>query len=204
MLKPTSEKTFLKLVKNHFLRSHKLYKIFNRSTLKLSYSCISSRSSVIKQHNYKVLSTTENVDQLCKCRNKESCPHNGKCLQTCIVYKADVITNKDSHIYYGASDGEFKSLYNNHTNSFRHRHHEQELELSKHIWKLQDKGINLNGKWSVAAYASTYRCGTRRCDLCLPEKYVTARANHKTLLNKKTEIISKCSHSNKYILNNIK
>ena len=203
MLKPTSEKTFLKLVKNHFLRSHKLYKIFNRSTLKLSYSCMSSRSSVIKQHNYKVLSRTEYAEWLCKCRNKESCPLDGKCLQTCIVYKADVIANKHSHIYYGASDGEFKSLYNNHTNSFRHRHHEQELELSKHIWKLQDKGINLNGKWSVAAYASTYRCGTRRCDLCLPEKYVTARANHKTLLNKKTEIISKCSHSNKYILNNI-
>ena len=141
---------------------------------------------------------------MCNCRNKESCPLDGKCLQTCIVYKADVIANKRSHIYYGASDGEFKSQYNNHTNSFRHRHHEQELELSKHIWKLQDKGINLNGKWSVAANTSTYRCGTRRCDLCLPEKYVTARANHKNLLNKKTEIISKCSHSNKYILNNIK
>ena len=204
MLKPTSEKTFLKLVKNHFFRSHKLYKIYNRSTLKLSYSCMSSRSSVIKQHNYKVLSTTENVDQLCKCRNKESCPHNGKCLQTCIVYKADVITNKDNHIYYGASDGEFKSLYNNHTNSFRYRHHEQDTKLSKHIWEIQDKGINLNVKWSVAAYASTYRCGSRRCEFCLTEKYLIARTNHKNLLNKRTKLISKCSHSNKYILKNIK
>ena len=52
-------KTFLKLVKKHFPRGHKLYKIFNRNTLKLSYSCMTSISSVIKQHNYKVLSTTE-------------------------------------------------------------------------------------------------------------------------------------------------
>ena len=37
-------------------------------------------------------------------------------IQTCIVYKTDVIKNKDSHIYYGGSDGEFKSRYNNHTN----------------------------------------------------------------------------------------
>ena len=105
-------KTFVKLVKKNFPRGHKLYKIFNRNTLKLSYSCMSSMSSVIKQHNYRVLSTTENVDRLCNCRNKENCPLDGKCLQTCIVYKADVITNKDSHIYYGASDGEFKSRYN--------------------------------------------------------------------------------------------
>ena len=33
-------KRFLKLVKKHFPRGHKLYKIFNRNTLKLSYSCL--------------------------------------------------------------------------------------------------------------------------------------------------------------------
>ena len=56
---------------------------------------------VIKQHNCKVLST-KNVDRLCNCRNRDSCLLYGKYLQTCIMYKADVITNKDSHIYYGA------------------------------------------------------------------------------------------------------
>ena len=92
---------------------------------------MSSMPSVIKQHSYRVLSTTENVDRLCNCINKENCPLDGKCLQSCIVYKADVITNKDSHIYYGATDGEFKSCYNNHTNSFRNWLHEQDTELSK-------------------------------------------------------------------------
>ena len=92
---------------------------------------MSSMSSVIKQHNDRVLSTTEIVDRLCNCGNKENCPLDGKCLQSCIIYKADVITNKDSHIYYGVSDGEFKSQYNNHINSFHHRHHEQDTELFK-------------------------------------------------------------------------
>ena len=77
-------------------------------------------------------------------------------------------------------------------------------QLSKHMWKLQDKGINFKIKWSVAAYASTYRCGSRRYDLCLTEKYVIARANNKNLLNKRTELISKCRHKDKYILKNIK
>ena len=165
---------------------------------------MSSMSSVIKQHNCKVLSATQNVDGLCNCRNKENCRRDGKCLQACIVYKADVITNKDSHICYGASDGEFKSRYNNHTNLFRYRHHKQDTEPSKHIWKLQDKGINFNVKWSVTAYTSTYRCVSRRCDLCLTEKQLIARANHKNLLNKRTELISKCHHRNKCILKNTK
>ena len=70
---------------------------------------MSNISSFIKQHNRKILST-KNVDRLFNCRNKESCPLDGKCLQTCIVYKGDVITNKGSNIYHGANDGEFISV----------------------------------------------------------------------------------------------
>ena len=62
-------------------------------------------SNIISKY-YQQNSKTENLDWLCNCWNKENCPLDGKCLQTCIV---DVITNKDSHIYYGAIDGEFKS-----------------------------------------------------------------------------------------------
>ena len=57
---------------------------------------------------------------------------------------------------------------------------------------------------NIAACASPYRCGKRKCDLCLTEKYIIARADQKYLLNKRTEIISKCRHRNKYVLKNIK
>ena len=57
-----------------------------------------------------------------------------------------------------------------------------------------------NTSGSVAAYDSAYRCGSRRCEICLTEKYVIAKTNHKNLLNKRTEIISKCRYRNKYIL----
>ena len=88
---------------------------------------MSNTSSVIKQHNCKVLSTKD-VDGLYNCRKKDSCPLDGKGLQTCIVYKVHVITDKLSHIYYGC---------NNQPNSFRHRHHKQDTERSNHIWSLQ-------------------------------------------------------------------
>ena len=53
-------------------------------------------------------------------------------------------------------------------------------------------------------YATHYKCGTRRCDLCLTEKYVIARADQEQLLNKKTEIISKYCHRNKYLTKYVK
>ena len=145
MLKPTSEKHSSGCYKKHFPRDHKLYRIFNRNTLKFSYSYMSSMSRVIKEHNYKVLSTTKCVDRLCNCRNKGNCPLGGKCLQICIASKAHVIMNKDSHVYYGASDGEFKSPYNNHTNSFCHRHDEQDRTFKTHLETTREKN-QLHGK----------------------------------------------------------
>ena len=91
----------------------------------------------------------------------------------------------------------------NHKKSFRNRGYEHETELSKHIWKLKDNNTEFYLKWSIAAFASPYRCGTRRCDLCLTEKYIIARAEQKNLLNKRTELISICRHRNKYILKNL-
>ena len=87
--------------------------------------------------------------------------------------------------------------------SSRNHDYENKTELSKHIWQLKRYGIEFNLKWSIAAYATPYRCATRRCDLCLTEKYIIARANQNNLLNKRTELMSKCRHRNKYILKNI-
>ena len=65
-------------------------------------------SGIIKQRNCKVLST-KNLHRLSNCRNKNSCLLDGTYIQTCIVLKADVTTNKNSDIYYVVSDGEFKA-----------------------------------------------------------------------------------------------
>ena len=109
-----SRKTFFKLIKKNFQKDHTEYKVLS----------------------------IRNVDRLSNSRSKGSCPLDDKCLQTCTIYKADLITNKDSHITYGASDGKFKFGYNNHTNYFCHWHHEQDIELSKHVWQLKDKGVS--------------------------------------------------------------
>ena len=48
-------KQFLKLGRRHFPKCHKLNKIFNKNTLKVSYSCMRNISSILTSHNKKIL-----------------------------------------------------------------------------------------------------------------------------------------------------
>ena len=88
-MKTNIGKVFLKFVRKHFPRHHKLHKIFNINTLKSSYCCMKNISNIIKQHNATVLSTSTTPKCLCNCRNKEACPLDGSCLKQCFIYKTN-------------------------------------------------------------------------------------------------------------------
>ena len=47
-------KLFFRLLDKHLPKSHLLHKIFNRNTIKVSYSCMNNVSQIIKQHNKNV------------------------------------------------------------------------------------------------------------------------------------------------------
>ena len=51
-------KRFLNLLDKHFPPNNQLHKIFNRNTVKVSYSCTPNVGSIIKSHN-KNLTNTE-------------------------------------------------------------------------------------------------------------------------------------------------
>ena len=46
---------FLSLIDKHFPLQHKLHKIFNRNTLKVSYSCMNNVKSIITKHNAHII-----------------------------------------------------------------------------------------------------------------------------------------------------
>ena len=94
--------------------------------------------------------------------------------------------------------------HNNHTMSFRHKKRVNDTELSKYLWKLKEENAEYNLQWSIKAYASPYKCGTRKRDLCLTEKIIIARSDPRKLLNKRTELVSKCTQRNKFLLSNMK
>ena len=67
-------------------------------------------------------------------------------------------------------------------------------------WAFIENRENYTIDWLIAMKAHPYICGTRKCDLCLCEKLMIARANSASLLNKRGELVSKCRHMNKSTL----
>ena len=57
-------------------------KIFNRNTIKLSYSCMNNVKLIISSHNKSVIRKSTNSDNSkknCNCRKPEKCPMDGNC-----------------------------------------------------------------------------------------------------------------------------
>ena len=142
----------------------------------------------------------------CNCRDRNSCPLEGKCLTTSIIYQASVTTNdgEPAEHYIGLTDNTFKTRYTNHKASFTHVNKKNSTELSKHVWKLKEANIDYNIKWSILKQASSYNTRTKKCNLCLWEKFFIIRMPHISTLNKRNELLSKCRHSAKFLLSNHK
>ena len=51
---------FFKLLQLHFPKQHPFHCIFNKNTVKLSYSCTTNMDNIVKAHNAKILSKDEN------------------------------------------------------------------------------------------------------------------------------------------------
>ena len=203
-------KQFLRLVSKHFPPGSKLHKIFNRQSIKVSYSCMPNVASIIKTHNNRILHSDSfsapsgNQGRRCNCRNKDQCPLDGACLTSSIVYKATVIATdgSDCKDYYGLTEGTFKQRYNNHLTSFRHERHSNATELSKHVWALKREGTGFELKWSVCQTAPAYSSKSKACQLCVAEKLCIITADKRSLLNKRSELVSTCRHRRKHLLSN--
>ena len=162
--------------------------------------------SIINNHNKKILTNNNTTPQNgCNCRKKDQCPLDNNSLITSVIYKANVTTDKDDtgKNYIGLTEGTFKQRYMQHKLSFRDRKYASCTELTKHIWKLKDNDENYKISWSIISSASAYNNISKRCNLCLTEKLYIIKADKASNLNKRTELISKCRHENKYSLVNI-
>ena len=198
-------KQFLALITKHFPQHHKFSKIFNRNTVKLSYSCSPNMKSVISGHNKSLLNSNKSPPaKPCNCRNKETCPLQGECQQKALIYKATVTTGSEKYEYIGCSESEFKTRFNNHQMNFRNRSYVDKTSLSQKVWELKDKEEDFTVSWSIKARSSSYMCGSRKCDLCLTEKFEILKSDPMSSLNKRSEMANKCRHMNKYKLKNAK
>ena len=87
-------RSFLSLVNSHFHKEHPLHKIFNRNTVKISYSCISSMLEIINRNNKKIMNTSspqaKELAKQCNCRSPLECPLDNKCLSKSFVCQCTV------------------------------------------------------------------------------------------------------------------
>ena len=192
---------FLGMIKRHFSKSHPLYKIFNRNTLKVSYSTTRNIVKHIAKHNNKVLnkSKPEHETKECNCRISDNCPLRGKCQEGPIVYEAEIKTDTTLKKYIGSTGGPFKTRYNSHKHSINNRN-ANSTTLSTYIWSLKDTGKEFDITWKIKAKTGVYSAGSKYCDLYLSEKTLIMLANLNESLNARTEILNKCRHLAKFTL----
>ena len=161
--------------------------------------------SIISSRNKQILQPSQEKFG-CNCRNKTDCPLDNKCLTPNIVYEAQITnnTNDDQKRYLGASETPFKERFSNHKRDFKHKKYEKCTELSKYIWSLKSQGIIPKIKWRIVKKVNSV-VSSNYCKLCLTEKfYIIESLDDKNLLNKKSELVSKCRHQNKLLLCNVK
>ena len=136
-------KTFLQLLSKHFPEDHQMHKIFNKNTLKVSYSCscMNNVSSILSTHNKNILNPKQ-TSFSCNCRNKDNC----ECLTPNIIRCADITTDNDHKFYYGTSETTFKKRHSNRTCDFKHV-----AEFAKYIGQFKNNNFNYSVKWLIAS-----------------------------------------------------
>ena len=106
----------------------------------------------------------------------------------------------DSKLYIGLTELPFTSRYYVHQQSFRDAKHKYSTELSRHVWELKQKKKEPITTWSIAERHAHATMEPNIAALCLTEKLFIINSDKGRLLNRRSELISKCRHQNKFNL----
>ena len=192
---------FLKIISECFPQHHKLYKICNRNTLKLSYRTMPNMKRAVSNHNNKILDGAQVELAGCTQVCDDTCPLPGNCKVTNVVYRATITREDNGHqdTYTGATYRRFKSRYNEHMNDCRNPARDG-TTLSNHVWSLKRRNIPYNIKWEIVGRASPFTPVTGMCRLCLLEKYHIMYNKWGATLNQRSEFFSHCYHKDPLLL----
>ena len=106
----------------------------------------------------------------------------------------------------GTAEGEFKKRFYNHNSYFKNELKMNDTTLAKHVWDLKLKhNVTPTLKWYILKSVVPYSNITKKCTLSLQEKFeILSYSNPDELLNKRSELVSKFQHMNKFLLANFK
>ena len=195
-------KYFLHLLDKHFNRDNPLSRIFNRNTVKISYSCTKNMYNILSNHNKRLLNELITRDRnpdtgYCNCRNKEECPLGGCCNLRNVIYQACISPMEQQRdggrVYIGISTGNWKQNGTTKNIHFPTQNLDTRLLYQNIFGAFRIRGYlhKLSGK--IIRHSSTTNSFNGRCNLCLDEKIsIINFKNRKLLLNKRNELVFKC------------
>ena len=137
-------RSFLRLLDKHFPKGHEYGKLFNRSKVKISYSCMPNIKGAIQAHNKKIinsLSESKTNDKPCNCRKKQDCPVKNRCQEENVIYEAMVKSDRGEKLYVGSTGRAFKKRWSEHKLSMNDRQYAK-TTLAEHVWELKDEDKN--------------------------------------------------------------
>ena len=195
-------KLFLILLDEHFPPHKKLHKLFNRTNLKISYSCMPSMNSYTYVRNHNVLNNKPNELEIndCNCHTKDNCPLPNSCQAKCIIYQGNInydIARYKQKCYLGSCETTSKDRFGNHKKSFNHAKHKYDKELSKEFWEIKKRNGKPKIAWKIIRICCSYNPNSKPWLLCLNEKYEIATYKGDNFTNKRTETINTCRHRGK-------
>ena len=82
--------------------------------------------------------------------------------------------------------------------------YKQSTTLSKYYWKTKKEGKNPSIKFNITKVVKSYTPESGRCGLCTAEKLAILKADPKITLNSRNEVMAKCRHKAKYLLDSFK
>ena len=183
-------KTFLQLLDRNFPPHHRLHKIINKSTVKISYSSMPNMTSHISYHNKSIIQESKKWQhqnpKKCDCQVAENCLLNGNCKQSAVIHQADVTPEIDKkHTYNELTEGPFKERLFGHRTSFKYGKYKYKSKLSSFIWEIKNKGQNFEIRWSVIRGSNPYKVGSKKFNLRFWEKFHIMTEDKDKLLNER-------------------
>ena len=158
-----------------------------------------SMASTISSHNKFVLGENPApAEGGCNCRSgADKCALNGRCLTSSLVPRlhregAQGVHRADSKHLQAEVHSAQGVLQAPEPGT---PHHTLELRLEPEIQQLP-----FSASWSIMKKDPTYSKETMNCQLCLMEKTLISLADRSTYLNKRSEIMGKCRHGDKWLL----
>ena len=97
-------------------------------------------------------------------------------------------------INIGVTGNDFKTRYRNHLKSLRNEKYKHETELSKHVCNLKKENQQFSIRWAIVKQIPAGRNGKQNCTLCLEQKLMIMKGRSKNILNRRSEMFSKCRH----------